>query len=136
MARRRAVLQTGGPFVIPGVQGTLLKSRHERVLPQEGALPARQGRGCCWLCEELIDFSIGDPNDPRYGTRDHVNPRSEGGSDDLGNLRLAHKSCNEARGRAKEGAKRVRAMASVRRLRGRRDYYLHGEDDRPAMPCM
>ena len=90
----------------------------------------------CWLCEAPIDFRLTDPNDPAYGTRDHVNPRSEGGSDDLGNLRLAHKSCNEERGRAKEAAKKRRARRAAQRRRGRHDYALHGASDVPLMPCM
>ncbi|MEU8086323.1 HNH endonuclease signature motif containing protein [Micromonospora sp. NPDC049101] len=41
----------------------------------------------CWLCG-------------RYGanTADHVTPLSRGGTNDLSNLRPAHKACNSGRG--------------------------------------
>lgn len=46
--------------------------------------------GACWLCGLVIP-------DTETPTLDHVRPRSMGGSDDLANLRLAHKSCNSSR---------------------------------------
>lgn len=51
----------------------------------------------CWLCDTDIDMELKYP-DPGCATRDHVVPRSRGGSNALRNLRLAHKYCNEARG--------------------------------------
>lgn len=64
----------------------------------------------CWMCVlaglglELarIDLSLKWP-DPGCFTRDHVIPRSRGGTDDIGNLRPAHHRCNSQRG-AKEAA--------------------------------
>lgn len=44
----------------------------------------------CWLCGSPI---LGEPV-----TVDHVLPRSRGGTDDLDNLRPAHRACNLARG--------------------------------------
>ncbi|PZP03182.1 MAG: hypothetical protein DI609_01360 [Corynebacterium urealyticum] len=40
-------------------------------------------------------------------TADHIVPRSKGGSDELDNLRPAHKSCNSARGARDLAAWRV-----------------------------
>ena len=47
----------------------------------------------CWLCHKPFT----DPEDPE--TIDHVKTKREGGTDGLYNLRLAHKSCNESRGK-------------------------------------
>lgn len=46
----------------------------------------------CWICG--LPFT--DPNDPAVA--DHVVPRIRGGSDDLSNLRAAHRTCNGRRG--------------------------------------
>jgi HNH endonuclease len=49
----------------------------------------------CWLCGDAIDpAAIG----PWQGTIDHLVPRSRGGSGEMGNLRLAHRRCNNRRG--------------------------------------
>lgn len=45
----------------------------------------------------LIDLTLKWP-DARCFTRDHVVPRSRGGTDEIGNQRPAHKVCNERRG--------------------------------------
>lgn len=52
----------------------------------------------CYLCGFELNRKIKNANDPRYITFDHYIPRSKGGSDDLSNLRLAHKYCNQTRG--------------------------------------
>ncbi len=51
----------------------------------------------CWLCGHRVDphAPIGSPSSP---TVDHVVPRSRGGSNDVANLRLAHRRCNGRRG--------------------------------------
>lgn len=51
----------------------------------------------CHLCHELIDLSISGTH-PKGFTIDHVLPRSRGGSNDLANLRPAHRQCNSERG--------------------------------------
>lgn len=51
----------------------------------------------CWLCGGEIDPAA--PKDsPGRGTIDHLVPRSRGGGNEPGNLRLAHKRCNVRRG--------------------------------------
>lgn len=60
-------------------------------------LMARDGL-CCAICAELLQRSVRDPESPRYITFDHIVPRSKGGLDELANLRLAHRRCNESRG--------------------------------------
>ncbi len=50
---------------------------------------ARDGENC-WLCGRFVA--------PRKRSLDHVIPKSKGGTNDIGNLRLAHKSCNGRRG--------------------------------------
>lgn len=42
----------------------------------------------CWLCGK-----------PGADTADHIVPYGDGGSDDLSNLRPAHRSCNSKRGK-------------------------------------
>ena len=51
----------------------------------------------CWLCEAPIDPGAVSGS-PAMATVDHVVPRSRGGRTELGNLRLAHRRCNGARG--------------------------------------
>lgn len=64
------------------------------------------GRVChiCWAAgitdqRAVIDLELLWP-DPRCFTRDHVVPRSLGGSDEIENLRPAHHQCNRNRGNA------------------------------------
>lgn len=45
----------------------------------------------CWVCEQI-------ETDPRRLTIEHITPRSQGGTDELGNLALSHASCNYSRG--------------------------------------
>jgi len=54
------------------------------------ALVARDG-AVCYLCRQGAD-----PEDPLE--IEHVKPRAAGGSDDLDNLGLAHRSCNRTKG--------------------------------------
>lgn len=51
----------------------------------------------CHLCGEAIDPDL-PSNHPMDLTIDHVVPRAAGGSDDLDNLRPAHRACNSAKG--------------------------------------
>ncbi|MGH8950184.1 MAG: HNH endonuclease [Acidimicrobiia bacterium] len=61
-------------------------------------LAGRDGRRCA-ICRRRVDLSL--PSRPRGHDMgpsiDHVIPRSQGGSDDLANLRLTHWKCNRAR---------------------------------------
>jgi hypothetical protein len=49
----------------------------------------------CWICS--FPFTDADP-----ATIDHVRTKREGGTDGLYNLRLAHLSCNGARGQTQD----------------------------------
>lgn len=60
-------------------------------------LMARDGQHC-QICYTPLDRRVRDGDDPNYITFDHIVPRSHGGRDDLGNLRLAHQHCNMLRG--------------------------------------
>lgn len=51
----------------------------------------------CGICREPVDQNA-PPNSTWDATLDHVVPRSQGGADDLDNLRLAHRWCNSVRG--------------------------------------
>lgn len=51
----------------------------------------------CWLCHQPIDLDL-PRHHPRALSVDHVLPRSRGGTDDLANLRPAHRRCNLQRG--------------------------------------
>ncbi len=50
----------------------------------------------CWLCHQPIDLTV-PRTQPGGLSVDHVTPRSKGGTDDLWNLRPAHRSCNVRR---------------------------------------
>jgi len=51
----------------------------------------------CWLCHTDASLDVHYMHPARL-TVDHVLPRSLGGSDDLANLRPAHRRCNLSRG--------------------------------------
>jgi 5-methylcytosine-specific restriction endonuclease McrA len=52
----------------------------------------------CYLCGKPVDFSLKPPH-PLSPSIDHVIPIDKGGSpDDIDNLRLAHRTCNRAKG--------------------------------------
>ena len=50
------------------------------------------------LCGLPLDRHIPDVLNPEYITFDHIVPESDGGTDDLNNLQLAHRLCNQLRG--------------------------------------
>lgn len=72
-----------------GLRNRYRKSRVHRELA------ARDGNRC-GICSRLIDLDLTWPH-PRSVSIDHVIPVSDGGTDDMANLRLAHLSCNCAR---------------------------------------
>jgi 5-methylcytosine-specific restriction endonuclease McrA len=51
----------------------------------------------CSLCGEPLDFTLARAHF-NAATLDHVIPLSRGGTNDIDNLRAAHRSCNEQRG--------------------------------------
>lgn len=51
----------------------------------------------CQICLEATD-PLADPSSDWFPSLDHIVPRSRGGSDDIGNLRTAHRWCNSVRG--------------------------------------
>lgn len=52
----------------------------------------------CALCDGLLAPLDADPNHPLYRSIDHIRPKSKGGTNELSNLRVAHRRCNELRG--------------------------------------
>lgn len=52
----------------------------------------------CALCDGLLAPLDADPNHPLYRSIDHIRPKSKGGTNELSNLRVAHRHCNELRG--------------------------------------
>jgi hypothetical protein len=54
-------------------------------------------RWTCWVCQGAVEPRCpgGSPHAPSV---DHVVPRARGGTNDLSNLRLAHRRCNGQRG--------------------------------------
>ncbi len=56
-------------------------------------LRKRYGERCHW-CGGRMDFKLAKGNFQDMATIEHLVPMSFGGSNDLSNLRLAHKRCN------------------------------------------
>lgn len=78
-----------------------------RTVTTDAGLRARQNRrmfkaqdGRCWLCGApmLLLFNGERLHHPAAATREHVIPRSAGGTDALHNIRLTHRICNQLRG--------------------------------------
>lgn len=51
----------------------------------------------CWLCEGKLDFNA-KGNSKKAPTKEHLKPKSLGGTDELGNLALCHPGCNKQLG--------------------------------------
>ncbi len=67
------------------------------AIEQIDQLRERDG-DCCWICGVIIDFRIAFSwKGPEGPTRDHVIRHRDGGSNDLANLKLAHRCCNTER---------------------------------------
>lgn len=60
-------------------------------------LMARDGQNCM-ICRCSLSRKIKSPHHNQYITFDHIVPRSHGGTNQLHNLRLAHRLCNMRRG--------------------------------------
>lgn len=52
----------------------------------------------CTICLTLLNRKIKSPHHQEFITFDHIVPRSLGGTNQLHNLRLAHRYCNMKRG--------------------------------------
>lgn len=52
----------------------------------------------CSICGGELSLRVTDHRAEDYITFDHIIPRSEGGSDKIDNVRLAHQRCNHLRG--------------------------------------
>lgn len=50
----------------------------------------KEYNGICWICNGKVS--------PKNATRDHVVPKSLGGTNHRSNIKLAHASCNSKRG--------------------------------------
>ncbi|MGA8475813.1 MAG: HNH endonuclease signature motif containing protein [Candidatus Cybelea sp.] len=75
-------------------------------------------RGLCSLCgyRFALDGEVNDEVAAQFAaTFDHIVPRSQGGVDDLSNLRLVHRGCNLARG---DGSSSKPGPSTPRVLRG------------------
>jgi hypothetical protein len=57
-------------------------------------LRARDGDGCVWCGGEMLFYRDG----PSRATIEHVIPLGRGGLDNMNNMRLAHRKCNNERG--------------------------------------
>lgn len=63
--------------------------RHKQSV---GVIAARDGTEC-GICTEPVDMALTHPH-ALSASVDHIIPRARGGTDDLGNLQLAHLTCN------------------------------------------
>lgn len=62
--------------------------------------------GLCWLCGGRM---LRHGQEPDSATLDHVIPKARGGPNAIENLKLAHRYCNEERGREQANLARRRA---------------------------
>ena len=70
-----------------------------------------RSKPACHICGEPIDYTL--PHlDPGAFVIDHVMPLDKGGSDTLGNVKAAHRSCNSKK-RARIVAPIVRRSRSL-----------------------
>lgn len=67
----------------------------------------------CVHCGEVIDLTVPSTS-PMGLSVEHLRPRSQGGTDDLTNLRPSHLRCNTAR--------QARPIGAIRRAEGRPDW--------------
>jgi 5-methylcytosine-specific restriction endonuclease McrA len=100
----RAAL-TATPEQPPRSRSNRSKGRHRKWLPKLFLYADH-----CWYCGRTLTT--------RTATIDHIIPKSKGGKDDFGNLRLACASCNSTRGSSDdiEFRKLRRAMMANRLL--------------------
>ena len=85
-------------------------------LSQIDQLRARDG-DLCWLCSGKLDFNA-PTNSKKAPTKEHLQAKSEGGSDKLDNLVLCHPGCNKQLGnRPKADKLKVRAKRIEARKR-------------------
>jgi len=85
-------------------------------------------KGICWLCSLAVPFEL--------ATRDHVIPKSWGGTSRWSNLRLAHRKCNEDRAASMSDDTLMLILAATARTtpRDRRAAPLHGQENRKRRP--
>jgi 5-methylcytosine-specific restriction endonuclease McrA len=67
----------------------------------------------CWICGRPVDLALPCDTDDRAASLDHVIPQASSGGHELGNLRLAHKRCNQVRGSAFELLKNGHLLLDV-----------------------
>lgn len=58
----------------------------------------KRQKGLCWICGEKMAISVTSHGKGKYASFDHIIPKSEGGTNEQTNLRLAHQRCNNLRG--------------------------------------
>lgn len=67
------------------------------VLAEYGPVCHLYAKGRCLVGSPAIPLDL-PPRHPHGPSADHLVPRARGGSDDLANMRPAHRVCNSARG--------------------------------------
>lgn len=98
---------------------TILNTRR-RIFPKVSKrelVIARDGLKCCWCgvkCEPT-----GNPNCNRFATLEHVVRRADGGSNDLSNLKIACRRCNNGRHGNLEISHRQRILKACRAQNGK-----------------
>ncbi|MDU5416709.1 MAG: HNH endonuclease signature motif containing protein [Cutibacterium avidum] len=83
-----------------------------KVAALRAAVVATYG-AVCVHCGEVIDLTVPSTS-PMGLSVEHLRPRSQGGTDDLTNLRPSHLRCNTAR--------QARPIGAIRRAEGRPDW--------------
>lgn len=89
---------------MPAKRSSTLRARHTRILRRPGVR--------CWLCGREIDLSLRFP-DPGSFSLDHVVAVANGGTDELGQKRPAHLSCNRSKSDREDGGPVIRRSGSL-----------------------
>lgn len=91
--------------------GSALRHGWQWITPSRRYGIYRRDGWVCQICMEPVDPDL-PPGTPWSASLDHILPRSEGGSNDDANLRLAHFNCNTERGATPDGAQ-LRLLSPV-----------------------
>lgn len=66
----------------------------------------------CGICTRWVNMKLAGSNDPMAPSVDHIIAVADGGSNELDNMQLAHRVCNEGKSSDKGNEVKQQAMAA------------------------